>query len=44
MQSRNKFGNSIGNDAFSGCSSIIYVLIPPFVTKIGSGTFNGCSS
>ena len=37
-------GASIGNDAFSGCSSITNITIPNSVTSIGEGTFSGCSS
>ena len=35
---------SIGNVAFSGCSSLTEVAIPESVTSIGDFAFNGCSS
>jgi len=35
---------SIGNDAFSGCSSLTSVTIPESVTSIGWYAFYGCSS
>ena len=35
---------SIGNVAFSGCSSLPEVAIPESVTSIGDFAFNGCSS
>jgi len=35
---------SIGNIAFSGCSSLTSITIPSGVTSIGSSAFNGCSS
>ena len=35
---------SIGEGAFSGCSSLISVTIPDGVTSIGEGAFTGCSS
>lgn len=35
---------SIGNSAFSGCSSLTSVTIPDSVTSIGSSAFHGCSS
>ena len=33
----------IGAKAFSGCSGIVSVTIPPTVTKIGRSAFFGCS-
>lgn len=33
----------IGASAFSGCSGIVSVTIPPTVTKIGRSAFFGCS-
>ena len=35
---------SIGDSAFSSCSSLESVIIPNSVTKIGSGAFSSCSS
>ena len=35
---------SIGNGAFSGCSSLTGITIPSSVTSIGNGAFSGCSS
>ena len=35
---------SIGDSAFSGCSSLASVTIPEGVTYIGNATFSGCSS
>ena len=35
---------SIGDGAFSGCSSLTGVTIPNSVTSIGDGAFEGCSS
>ena len=35
---------SIGEYAFSGCSSLTDITIPDSVTSIGSGAFRGCSS
>ena len=34
---------SIGDDAFSGCSSLTGITIPNGVTSIGSSAFNGCN-
>ena len=34
----------IGDWAFSRCSSLKNITIPPSVTKIEDGAFNGCSS
>ena len=34
---------SIGNSAFSGCSSLTSITIPESVTSIGAYTFKGCS-
>ena len=35
---------SIGNDAFSGCSSLTSITIPASVTSIGNSAFSSCSS
>jgi len=35
---------SIGDGAFSGCTSLTSITIPDSVTSIGSGAFSGCSS
>ena len=35
---------SIGNYAFSGCSSLASITIPDSVTSIGSSAFEGCTS
>ena len=35
---------SIGDAAFSGCSSLTSITIPESVTRIGNATFSGCSS
>ena len=35
---------SIGDGAFSGCSSLTSIIIPNSVTSIGGYAFNGCSS
>jgi hypothetical protein len=35
---------TIGNGAFSGCSSLASITIPDSVTTIGNGAFSGCSS
>ena len=35
---------SIGNDAFSNCSSLSKIVIPSSVTNIGNGAFRNCSS
>ena len=34
---------SIGNSAFSGCSSLTSITIPNSVTSIGASAFSGCS-
>lgn len=42
-----KFDNSvtsIGNSAFSGCSSLTSITIPNSVTSIGEEAFSGCTS
>ena len=35
---------TIGDSAFSGCTSLTSVIIPDSVTSIGSSAFSGCSS
>jgi hypothetical protein len=37
-------GNTIPNNAFSGCSNITSITIPDSVTSIGNSAFSGCSS
>ncbi len=37
-------GDSIGKDAFSGCSSLTSIEIPSSVTSIGDFAFDGCTS
>ena len=37
-------GTSIGDSAFSGCSSLTSITIPSSVTSIGSSAFGGCTS
>lgn len=34
----------IGNEAFSGCTSLASITIPDSVTEIGNGAFSGCES
>ena len=36
--------NSIGDEAFSECSSLTQITIPSYVTSIGNYVFKGCSS
>ena len=35
---------SIGNSAFSSCSSLLEIVIPNSVTSIGNSAFSSCSS
>ncbi len=34
----------IGTGAFSGCSSLLYIVISESVTEIGEGAFHGCKA
>ena len=44
MDARPSSVKIIGNNAFSGCSSLVDVVIPESVTYIGSFSFSGCLS